>query len=72
MIIPALDHIDSIHFKTDLLTGAAFFFFKGVKSVNRIYNYYKKYGYKTIVMGASFRNTDQILGLAGCDNLTIS
>ena len=45
---------------------------QGVKSVTRIYNYYKKYGYKTIVMGASFRNTGQILGLAGCDNLTIS
>ena len=37
-----------------------------------IYNYYKKFGYKTIVMGASFRNTQQILDLAGCDNLTIS
>lgn len=44
----------------------------GVKSVTAIYNYYKKYGYKTIVMGASFRNTDQIKALAGCDNLTIS
>jgi len=44
----------------------------GVKSVTRIYNYYKKYGYKTVVMGASFRNTDQIKGLMGCDLLTIS
>lgn len=44
----------------------------GVKSVTSIYNYYKKFGYKTIVMGASFRNTNQILDLAGCDNLTIS
>lgn len=44
----------------------------GVKSVTAIYNYYKKFGYKTIVMGASFRNTDQIVALAGCDNLTIS
>ena len=44
----------------------------GVKSVTKIYNYYKKFDYKTIVMGASFRNTGQILGLAGCDNLTIS
>jgi len=44
----------------------------GVKSVTQIYNYYKKYGYKTIVMGASFRNVDQIKALAGCDNLTIS
>jgi len=44
----------------------------GVLSVTRIYNYYKKHGYKTIVMGASFRNTDEILQLAGCDRLTIS
>ena len=44
----------------------------GVQSVTRIFNYYKKFGYKTVVMGASFRNTDQILGLAGCDLLTIS
>lgn len=44
----------------------------GVQSVTKIYNYYKKYGYSTVVMGASFRNTDQILGLAGCDLLTIS
>jgi len=44
----------------------------GVKSVTSIYNYYKKFGYKTIVMGASFRNVDQIKALAGCDNLTIS
>jgi len=36
------------------------------------HNYYKKYGYKTIVMGASFRNTNQVVALAGCDNLTIS
>lgn len=43
----------------------------GVKSVTKIYNYYKKHGYKTVVMGASFRNKDQILELAGCDKLTI-
>ena len=36
-----------------------------------IYNYYKKFGYKTVVMGASFRNTGQITELAGCDLLTI-
>src|ERR1700745_3960103 len=44
----------------------------GVASVTRIFNYYKKYGYKTQVMGASFRNVNQILRLAGCDLLTIS
>src|SRR5215469_6245266 len=44
----------------------------GVASVIRIYNYYKKFGYKTQVMGASFRNLNQIIRLAGCDLLTIS
>ncbi|KAI8093164.1 transaldolase [Halteromyces radiatus] len=44
----------------------------GVVSVTKIYNYYKQYGYKTIVMGASFRNTGEIEQLAGCDYLTIS
>ena len=44
----------------------------GVQSVTTIYNYYKKFGYKTEVMGASFRNLGQIVELAGCDLLTIS
>jgi transaldolase len=44
----------------------------GVQSVQGIYRYYKKFGYATEVMGASFRNTSQILELAGCDLLTIS
>jgi transaldolase len=44
----------------------------GVASVTRIYTYYKKHGYKTQVMGASFRKTGQILELAGCDLLTIA
>jgi transaldolase len=44
----------------------------GVASVTRIYNYFKKYGYKTLVMGASFRKVEQITHLAGCDLLTIS
>jgi transaldolase len=44
----------------------------GVQSVQEIYSYYKKFGYKTEVMGASFRNTGQIRELAGCDCLTIS
>lgn len=44
----------------------------GVLSVTKIYQYYKEYGYKTVVMGASFRNTGEILELAGCDRLTIS
>ena len=44
----------------------------GVQSVKAIYNYYKKFGYKTEVIGASFRNKGEILALAGCDLLTIS
>jgi transaldolase len=44
----------------------------GVASVKRIFNYYKKFGYKTIVMGASFRNIGEITELAGVDYLTIS
>ncbi len=44
----------------------------GVASVTRIYNYYKKFGYETQVMGASFRNINQIVRLVGCDLLTIS
>lgn len=44
----------------------------GVVSVTNIFNYYKKFGYKTVVMGASFRNVGEIKELAGCDLLTIS
>ncbi|MCQ1058605.1 transaldolase [Photobacterium sp. DNB23_23_1] len=44
----------------------------GVISVSSIYNYYKEHGYKTVVMGASFRNIGEILELAGCDRLTIA
>ena len=44
----------------------------GVQSVTTIYNYYKNFGYKTVVMGASFRNTGEIIELAGCDLLTIA
>ena len=44
----------------------------GVQSVTRIWQYYKQHGYQTVVMGASFRNTGEVLALAGCDRLTIS
>ncbi|WP_240095414.1 transaldolase [Thermomonas flagellata] len=44
----------------------------GVQSVARIWRYYKQHGYRTVVMGASFRNTGQVLALAGCDRLTIA
>tara|TARA_Y100001956_G_scaffold57616_2_gene56775 strand:+ start:310 stop:1263 length:954 start_codon:yes stop_codon:yes gene_type:complete len=43
----------------------------GVVSVSNIYNYYKDHSYNTVVMGASFRNADEVLALAGCDRLTI-
>ncbi|KPI85132.1 putative Transaldolase [Leptomonas seymouri] len=55
--------------KADSFVGAAD---PGVISVTNIYNYYKQHGYKTIVMGASFRNATEIIELAGCDKLTIS
>ncbi|PKO91769.1 MAG: transaldolase [Betaproteobacteria bacterium HGW-Betaproteobacteria-1] len=44
----------------------------GVVSVRNIYSYYKEHGYKTVVMGASFRNTGELIALAGCDRLTVS
>jgi len=44
----------------------------GVVSVRAIYEYYKEHGYKTVVMGASFRNTGELVALAGCDRLTVS
>lgn len=44
----------------------------GVASIKRIFEYYKKFNYKTIVMGASFRNMGEIIELAGCDYLTIA
>jgi transaldolase len=44
----------------------------GVRSVTQIFNYFKRHGHETIVMGASFRNVDEILELAGCDYLTIA
>lgn len=44
----------------------------GVISVRNIYKYYKEHGYKTVVMGASFRNTGELIALAGCDRLTVS
>ncbi|KAG5504213.1 hypothetical protein JIQ42_06045 [Leishmania sp. Namibia] len=74
LISPFVGRILDWHRKTtpstaDSLIGAAD---PGVISVTKIYNYYKQHGYKTIVMGASFRNTDEILELAGCDKLTIS
>ncbi|XP_053213552.1 transaldolase-like [Panonychus citri] len=58
--------------KTGIKTYADPFEDPGVQSVTRIYNYYKKHDYKTVVMGASFRNVSEIKCLSGCDLLTIS
>lgn len=71
LISPFVGHILDWHKKAtgENYEGAAD---PGVISVTEIYNYYKKFGYKTEVMGASFRNTGEILELAGCDLLTIS
>jgi transaldolase len=71
LISPFVGRIYDYHKKSTGLdyTGAQD---PGVQSVKRIYAYYRKFGYKTEVMGASFRNTSQILELAGCDLLTIS
>ena len=55
-----------------LINGDSMATLQGVISVTQIFNYYKKHGYNTIVMGASFRNTDEIIELTGCDRLTIS
>ncbi len=59
-------------FKSNTATGYNQFNDPGVESVKKIYHYFKKYNLNTIVMAASFRNTSQIVELAGCDKLTIS
>jgi len=72
LISPFVGRIMDWYKKRDGVEGYAAKDDPGVKSVATIYNYYKRFGYKTIVMGASFRNVDEILQLAGCDRLTIS
>lgn len=72
LISPFVGRILDWYKKNKDLTGMAPQDDPGVKSVSAIYNYYKKFGYKTQVMGASFRNIDEIIQLAGCDLLTIS
>lgn len=54
-----------------LFDSLFFLIYRSVQSVCKIYEYYKKFGYNTQIMAASFRNTEQIKGLAGCDLLTI-
>jgi len=72
LISPFVGRIMDWYKKNDGVEGYAPKDDPGVISVTQIYNYYKRFGYKTIVMGASFRNTGEILELAGCDRLTIS
>lgn len=72
LISPFVGRIMDWYKARDKVEGYALADDPGVKSVTSIYNYYKKYDYKTIVMGASFRNVGEITELAGCDYLTIS
>jgi len=72
LISPFVGRIMDWYKKSEGVSGYAAEDDPGVKSVTIIFNYYKKFGYKTIVMGASFRNTGEILQLAGCDRLTIA
>lgn len=72
LISPFVGRILDWYKKAEKVEGYASADDPGVRSVTRIYNYFKRYGYPTIVMGASFRNLDEILELAGCDHLTIA
>lgn len=72
LISPFVGRILDWYKKAEGVDGYAPLDDPGVKSVTRIYEYYKAHGYKTIVMGASFRNAGEIEALAGCDKLTIS
>jgi len=72
LISPFVGRILDWHKKATGVAGFAPAEDPGVISVTRIYNYYKKFGHATEVMGASFRNKEEILELAGCDLLTIS
>mmetsp|Transcript_25662 Transcript_25662/g.46467 ORF Transcript_25662/g.46467 Transcript_25662/m.46467 type:complete len:330 (-) Transcript_25662:159-1148(-) len=72
LISPFVGRIMDWHKKNEGVDGFEPSKDPGVLSVASIYNYYKKYGYKTVVMGASFRNVGEIVELAGCDKLTIA
>ncbi len=72
LISPFVGRIMDYYKKVDKVDSYDKFADPGVISVCNIYAYYKKYGYKTIVMGASFRNIGEIQALAGCDKLTIA
>jgi transaldolase len=72
LISPFVGRILDWHMKAENLAGYPADEDPGVRSVTRIYNYFKRHGYDTVVMGASFRNMEEILALAGCDYLTIA
>jgi transaldolase len=72
LISPFVGRILDWHLKNEGKTSIPPADDPGVHSVHTIFNYYKKFGYKTQIMGASFRNTGEILELAGCDLLTIA
>lgn len=72
LISPFVGRILDWYKKHDNVSGYAPAEDPGVQSVTQIYNYFKKFDYRTQIMGASFRNTDEILELAGCDLLTIA
>ncbi|QCI20833.1 transaldolase [Buchnera aphidicola (Hyperomyzus lactucae)] len=72
LISPFVGRIYDWYVSQNLLSKSSTEKDPGVLSVCKIYDYYKKYNYKTIIMGASFRNIQQILHLSGCDRLTIS
>lgn len=72
LVSPFVGRILDWYKKNENVSGYAPAEDPGVKSVTQIYYYFKKFGYKTQIMGASFRNADEILELAGCDLLTIS
>lgn len=72
LVSPFVGRILDWYKKSEGVSGYAPTEDPGVKSVTEIYHYFKKFDYKTQIMGASFRNADEILELAGCDLLTIS
>lgn len=72
LISPFVGRILDWYKKSEGVSGYAPEKDPGVISVTQIYNYYKKFGYPTQIMGASFRNSDEIIELAGCDLLTIA
>jgi len=72
LISPFVGRILDWYKKAEGVSGYLAYEDPGVLSVAAIYDYFKKFGYKTVVMGASFRNHEEILELAGCDLLTIS